>query len=129
VATDLNAVMDRLGVALATIPGLRVFDFPPASAVPPFVFVDMPETLEYDLTYGRGFDRFTVEVFLGVGTQKDRVTRDLLGAYAAGGSGSIKQAIEAIPEFTAQVLRATFTNIGLAGAEYPGIVFTVDIAA
>jgi hypothetical protein len=121
--------MDRLGVALATVDGLRVFDFPPDSAEPPFAFVAMPESIDYDLTFGRGYDRFTLQVHVGVGTQVDRETRDALAGWASGAPGSVKAAIEGIDDFTAQVLRAEFGIIQLAGQAYPGVAFTIDIAA
>lgn len=125
-ATILGDIMDALGVALATVPNLRVFDFPPQSAVPPFAFVDMP-LVTYDLTYGRARDRFTFLVYVGVGTQVDRATRDRLAEYAAG--TSIKAAIEGITAFACRVTQAEFTQIGLAGGSYPGVIFTVDVAA
>jgi hypothetical protein len=128
-ANPIGDVMDALGVSLATIPGLRVFDFPPDSAQPPFAFVDLPETITYDLTSSRATDRFTVMVHVGVGTRRDRVTRDKLAAYAAG--SSIKAAIEGtvLAGASFRVMSAQFGSIELAGGSYPGVVFTVDVAA
>lgn len=126
-ATSLGDVMDAVGAALANVDGLRVFDFPPQSAQPPFAYVDMPSSMDYDLTFGRGFDRFTLPVVVGVGTQVDRNTRDALAAVVAG--DSVKAAIESVEGFVARVMSAEFVTVQLAGGAYPGVVFNVDIAA
>lgn len=130
-AVNLSTVMDSIGTALGTISGLRVYDYPPKSAQPPFAFVNMPEAIDYDLTMGRGHDRMTVEVWLGIGSQVDRVARDTLSDYAAGsGSSSVKAAIDAASiGSSARVTRAEFSTITLSGNAYPGIVFQVDIEA
>lgn len=130
-AIDMSTVMTELGTALATIDGLRVFDFPPASAQPPFAFVNLPESIDYDLTYGRGSDRMTLEVFLGVANQVDRTSRDALAAYASGsGDQSIKAAIEAADIGTSvRVTKAEFATIALSSGSYAGITFSVDVAA
>lgn len=125
-ATDLGAVMDAIGTALATISGLNVFDYPPDQAVPPFAFVDMPQQLDFDLTASRGWDRALIPVHVGVGTSVARDTRDALCAYVA--SGSIKAVLDAIgPNYRVQSV--TFGTIGLAGGSYPGAVFLVDVVA
>lgn len=130
-AIDLAAIMNELGVALGTIPGLRVFDFPPASAQPPFAFVNLPETVDYDLTFGRGFDRMTLQVFLGVSATVDRGSRDLLVAYVSGtGASSVKAAIEAgSVGSSTRVTKAEFATIALASGVYAGATFEIDVAA
>ena len=93
---NVNAVMDGLGVRLATISGLRVFDFPPDSASPPFAVVAMPEEITYDSTMKRGGDEMVVAVHVVVGKVSDRSARDQLGVYMAGtGATSVKTVIEA----------------------------------
>lgn len=128
-AANVSAVMDQFGVALATVSGLRWFDFPPKSAQPPFAFVDMPERIDYDLTYGRGRDRATFVVVVGVADVVDRAARDAIAAYAAGsGAGSIKTAIEAatIGE-SARVTSCEFRPVQLAAGQYAGCIFDVDV--
>lgn len=92
---DVNTAMDAIGTALATITGLRVFDFPPGSASPPFAFVDLP-SITYDHTHARGTDRATFPVLVAVGSASDRASRDAISAYTAGtGSSSVKAAVDA----------------------------------
>lgn len=130
-AANMTDVMDQLGVALGTITGLRVFDFPPKSAQPPWALVRMPESIDYDLTMGRGSDRMTIEVVVGVADGVDRVVRDAIAAYAAGsGSSSVKAAIEAATVgSSARVTKVEFDGWTLGGVIYPAAIFTVDIAA
>lgn len=129
-SVTLNSVMDELGVRLATITGLRVFDFAPKSAQAPFAFVNMPSSLDYDLTYGRGSDRFTVDVYVAVGNQVDRAARDAVAEYCAtSGAASVKAALEgSTTDFTTRVQRVTFGSIQLASGDFFGAVFTVDCA-
>lgn len=128
-AANLTDVMDQLGVALATISGLRVFDFPPKSAQPPFAFVDMPERLDWDLTYQRGSDRATFPVVVAVADVVDRAARDQIAAYAAGsGAQSVKAAIDgATVGQTARVMSCEFRPVQLAAGTYAGCIFDVDV--
>lgn len=126
-AANLNTVMTNIGTGLGTIAGLRVYGFPPKSAQPPFAFVNMPATVAYDLTMGRGSDRFTLEVHVGVAMSVDSMAQSAQADYAAGsGSKSVKAAIEASMGKAVRVTEARFGTITLAAGDYAGIVFTVD---
>lgn len=127
-ALNLADVMDQVATALEAVPGLRVFAFPPLSAQPPFAFVNMPETIDYDSSMGRGTDRFTIEVFVGVSNQVDRSARDAIAAFAAGsGPTSLKAAIESSIGASIRVTRATFSTIQLSAGAYAGLVLTLDV--
>lgn len=92
---DVNAVMDGLGVRLATISGLRVLDYPAENVPVPCAVVSFPGRVEYDSTMARGADEATFEVHVLVGRVEARTARDKLAAYMAGsGSSSVKAAIE-----------------------------------
>lgn len=128
-AGNLTDLMDQVGVALGTITGLRVYDFPPKSAQAPFAFVDFPDSVDYDLTYGRGEDRTTFDVVVAVANQVDRSARDAIAAYAAGsGAKSVKAAVEAgTVGNSARVQRVEFRTIVLASGTFQGAVFQVDV--
>ena len=132
-AMDLGDVMSLIGDALSDVPGLRVYPFPPDSAQPPFAFVAMPESIEYDLTMKRGFDRFTLKVYVGVAMVVDRAAQAALCDYSGTSTaGSIKTAVEAhlsIGHSGVRVTRADFGDIIVAGQQYAGVVFTIDVAA
>ncbi|MDP9144324.1 MAG: hypothetical protein M3N43_06455 [Actinomycetota bacterium] len=123
----MGQVMDAIGVQLATISGLRVYDFPPKSAQAPFAFVDMPETIRYDQTYGRGSDRMTLQVVVGVASQVDRASRDQISGYADG--TVVKAAIEATTLCSCRVTQVSFGAIQLAASTFLGATFEVDVSA
>lgn len=128
-AANLTDVMDQLGVGLATITGLRVYDFPPKSAQPPFAFVDMPDVINFDLTSTRGYDRATFTVVVAVADVVDRSTRDASAAYAAGsGALSVRAALDAATVGASlRVSSVEFRPVQLAAGIYAGAIFTVDV--
>lgn len=132
---DLNAVMDGLGVALATITGLRVFDYPVEKFDPPAAVVGLPTEVPYDNTKARGQDRATFPVFVAVGGAFERAARDALAPYVAGaGASSIKAALQADRTLggacgTLQVRAARSDGSGITvnGVRYTGAVFEVEV--
>lgn len=128
---NISTVMDQIGVRLATVSGLRVFDFPAESASPPFALVDFPESVEFDSAMQRGADEATIPVLVGVGRASDRIARDSLAAYMDGsGAKSIKAAIEGGGVgMSARVVRATVTEIVVAGQPFIGALFEVHVIA
>lgn len=128
-SVTLGSVMDELGLRLAAVPGLRIFDFPPKSAQAPFAFVDLPRQIDYDASFGRGSDRFGIDVYVAVANQVDRAARDALALYCGTGVGSVKDALEGSKaQFTARVQSVTFGTIQMASGDFLGAVFSVDIA-
>lgn len=127
--TDIGTAMDQIGTALGTITGLRVFDFPPKSAQPPFAFVDMPD-LDYDLTMGRGHDRASFNVVVAVADVVDRAARDAISVYAAAsGASSVKAVLDAASIGSSRRVTAVeFRPVQLAAGTYAGAIFTLDVA-
>lgn len=128
-AADIGTVMDAVGTALDTIPGLRVYDFPAKSAQPPFAVVDMPEQISFDAAMKRGYDRCTLNVVVGVANVIDRAARDKIATFCTGsGATSVKTVLEAAG--IGESLRVTgvqFRTIQFAGSVYFGAVFSLDI--
>lgn len=128
---NLSAVMDELASSLGVIDGLRAFAFEPGSISPPSAWVDLPESIDYDATMGRGGDRITLTVRVVVGSIDSRSSRDLLSAYADGsGARSIKETIEAYTPTSfgsARVTSVEFGVIPVAGIEYLAAMFNIDI--
>jgi hypothetical protein len=130
---DLNAVMNAVGVRLATIPGVRVYDFPPDSVAIPAAVVSYPEEITYDETMARGTDSCVLTVAVLVGKESDRASRDALAAYVAGtGASSVKTAVDgtlagAVKD--ACVSRAVFRPVLVGGVEYRGAIFEVEVYA
>lgn len=127
-AINVNTVMDAIGTALSTISGLRVFDFVPDSAYPPFAFVDLPEAVTYDNTMTRGTDFAVFPVFVAVGKLSDRAARDALAAYLAGtGASSIKAAVDSAG--LRRVASATVDVMTIAAQDFLSAVFQVEVTA
>lgn len=133
VRLKLNDVMDDLGSALGSIPGLRVFPYWADKVVPPAAVVGWPDPLTYDQTMRRGSDRVTdLPVFVMVGKVDARTSRDQLAVYADGaGARSVKTVIEAHPATAwdvATVTRAEFGTVTVGGVEYLSATFYIDIS-
>ena len=128
---NIPDVMDELGVALAAIAGLRVFPFNADKVNPPAAIVGWPDPLEYDQTMARGMDRQTLPLYVVVGKLDARISRDALGKYLNGsGDHSVKVAVEA-GTYTAcdtvRVTEATVNAYHVAGVEYLGAEFKIDV--
>jgi hypothetical protein len=97
---ELGDVMEEIAAAAGVIEGLRCFAYPPDKISPPTFMTALPESIDFDGTYGRGMDTLQIPGLLVVGRMQDRSSVLNLVKYL-GGSGplSIKQAIEAF-EYT-----------------------------
>jgi hypothetical protein len=131
---NLATVADEVATVLDTIAGLRVTGHPPASISPPAGWVDYPQSLDFDETYGRGMDRIRDwQVFVVVGRATERTARDRVYEYAsATGSKSVKAVLEAHTYTSLATLRvasAEFGFVDVAGVDYVGVTFHLDIAA
>lgn len=133
---NLADAMDEIAAQLDTISGLRVHPFPPDSITPPAAVVDLPESIGFDETYGRGMDKMTIPVTVLVGKAVDRASRDQIAPYFDGsGERSIKTVLEAgtYSAFDAESLRVRvaddpFEVWTYAGVAYLGGAFRIDVA-
>lgn len=127
----LKDVMEQLAAQLATIEGLRAYDWPIGSAAPPAAIVSFPTSFG-EGTYQRGMDTMTIPVVVLVGRPTDRSTRDLLSKYLDGAGGSsIKATLESgrYTAFHTIVVRPTDTDVyELGGTAYLAALFDCEIA-
>lgn len=127
----LSAVMDDLGDALATIPGLRVSPYWADRVTPPAAVIGWPDPLTYDATHRRGGDRAELPLIVLVGKVDARTARDALAAHLDGsGPASVKAVVEAHEPTaydSARVTRAEVGVISVAGVEYLAATFYLDI--
>lgn len=92
---NLTDVAAELAEQLDTIAGLRCFSYRPDTIHPPTGFVDLPERIEYDQTYGRGLDSMTLHVFVVVAQVGDRSRHAEIRPYMDGsGTKSVKAALD-----------------------------------
>jgi hypothetical protein len=128
---NLAAVMDDLGLALETVPELRVAPYWTDRINPPMAIVGWPEPLTFDATFGRGSDRTEIPVYVAVGRNDARSARDRLARYADGsGEHSVKAAVEsheATSYDSARVIRVEFDVLTVASVDYLAATFYVDL--
>lgn len=122
--------MEEVAVRLRTIAGLRVFAHPVDKVEPPTAIVSLPQ-ITFDMTAGRGSDRFDLPVILAVGKVVDRAARKNLGPFVKGsGASSVKQVLEAYAPVSFDSVRvqgATPDVITWGGIDYLTYTFTLDI--
>lgn len=128
----IDSVMGEVATRLKTITGLRVFDHPVDKVEPPTAIVSLPE-INFDLTYGRGSDRYTLPVILAIGRVVDRAARNNIAPYVAGaGAKSFKAVLEdeSTPYASFDTLRVQgveFDVFTWNSVEYLTATFTLDI--
>lgn len=91
----VSQVKDALKAAVASVSGLRVFDYQPDGVTPPFAFPTLDEvTYHGAMGAGNVVHRFTITVV--VQRVSERTAQDKLDQYLSyGGTQSIRAAIEA----------------------------------
>ena len=131
---NVAAIMDALGAALEPIPGLIVHPYWAQKITPDAAIVGMPETIDYDATYGGACH--TVECSISVLTARpgNVSARDRIAAYANDtGARSVPFAI-GTHDYAgviddAHVVSAGFVPIELAGTTYLAAIFSVRLSA
>lgn len=127
----LADVMDEVAACLAQITGLRVFAWPPGKIPgPPVAVVSYPTDLNYQVTYSRGVNTFTLPVVLALGQPTARQTRVTASKYMSGGAGAVAALIDAwdwqsCSEVT--VTTAATDVVLVAGVEYLAVLFTLEV--
>lgn len=126
-------IRDGLKARLATIQGLRPFDYAPGAVTPPAAVV-YPETIAYgtSLREQTHDPRFIILVL--VNPANDRTAQDALDAYLdPSGASSILAAVDADPTLGgaasyAAVTRLTdYGNVTFGGTEYLGAKLSVEV--
>jgi hypothetical protein len=130
-AVDVNAMMDAVGVRLATIAGLRVYDYRADKVAAPAAIVGLPTEVDYNWTKGGGSDRVVIPVVLLVQRVSDRASRDLIGPYLSGtGAKSIEAAVNGTLGGTAQVAWVSnpeIRDVTMGDIAYVGVTFDVEV--
>lgn len=129
---DLEAVSEEIRTALGGITGLRVPVWGVGEVQAPAAVVTLPESVDFDETYGRGKDRYPdLQVVVLVGSPEERASIKALAKYVAGsGAKSIKAVLEAYTWTTCESVRVTgadFPRATFAGTPYLAAAFHLDI--
>lgn len=126
-------VMDGLKARLATISGLRTFDFQPEQLNPPVAFPSITEIRYYNAFSG-GDVQFDVDIMVIVGRYTDRLAFARLDEYTAfSGASSVRAALHAEPTLggvCSDLIVDSASSIGslAAGdAEFLAVTFSVTV--
>jgi hypothetical protein len=127
----LRDVMDDLGEALKTIPGLRVKPYNEQRVMAPMAMVSLPRVYRYDATFDRGSDDIEVPIVVMVGRIDAESARNALGPYVdPTGPESVKHAIEHHPSTVwdiAHVMDVQFLVMSVSSLEYLTATFRVRV--
>lgn len=126
-----SAVMDELGEYLRDIPRVKVKDFESDDVDVPCALIQLPYSINYLTTMGRGTEQAVLYVTLLASLVNDRKRRNEITAYAdATGTRSVREALEGrqYKAFdTLAVESSRFTVVTIAGVKYVACVFKVNI--
>jgi len=90
----LSELRSGIATTLAGISGLRTSSFVPDTVSPPIAIIE-PNTINFDVSMGRGLDEFKFKLTVIVGRATDRSAQANLDAYCSStGATSIKQVLE-----------------------------------
>ena len=127
-----STVRANLKARLATITGLKTYDYIPDSVNVPGAVVGQLD-LNFDATFNRGFDNATCTILLIVGRMSESAGQTKLDGYLAStGSTSVKAAIEADAPLsgavqTLRVTSATAGSVQVASIDYLAYRYNVEL--
>lgn len=127
-----STVRANLKARLATITGLKTYDYIPDSVNVPGAVVGQLD-LNFDATFNRGFDNATCTILLIVGRMSESAGQTKLDGYLAStGSTSVKAAIEADSTLsgavqTLRVTSATAGSVQVASIDYLAYRYNVEL--
>lgn len=131
---NVQEVREAIAARLDTIDKLRTSATAQRAAYPPCAWVLLPESIEFDKTYGRGMDTMTLSVLLLVGLANSEHSERAIEAYADGsGPKSIKAAVDGAgsedePFDFAVVQSVKFGTYQVAENDYLGAEFEIMVA-
>ena len=127
-ALDLAAVMAAAGTQLETISGLRVYDYPVEVVNIPAAVVSLPNTIDFDATAARGFDRTVIPILLLVSIQSMRVARDDISALITAAKAALETDLGGACD-SCRVMNATFEKVTVNGVDYLGANLPLEVYA
>ncbi len=126
-------VMDGLKARLATIPGLRTFDYQPEQVNPPLAFPSITGIRYYN-AFGGGDVQFDVDVIVLVGRYADRISFSRLDEFTAwSGASSVRAALEGdsrLGGVCSDLIVESASSVGalsVDGAEFLTVTFSVTV--
>jgi hypothetical protein len=96
-ATTISQITTAITTKLATINGLRVYDYTPDTVYPPVAYPSITN-IDYHRAMAGGMIIYSFTISVVVGRVNERVAQEALDGYASySGAGSIRAALETDP--------------------------------
>lgn len=127
-ALNLAAVMNAAAVRLDTISNLRVHAYPVEVVNVPAAIVSMPNTIDFDATAARGFDRTVIPILLLVSMQSMRIARDDISALITAAKAALEKDLGGACD-SCRVMNATFEKVTVNGVDYLGANLPLEVYA
>lgn len=130
---NISHVMQEVaGVLDAALPKTQVTWFWSDKVAPPQLVIGLPESIDYDTTYGRGVDSVRgLEIIAVVGKVNTPASFNKLSEYSAGsGAASVRQIVEThsgVSYETLSVDSVEFGSVSVGGIDYLTAVFSLTI--
>lgn len=131
---NIQDVRDEIGEKLGAIPQLRVYPYNVDKVPPPGAIVGLPESIDFDATYGRGSDTITIPLWVMVARANAQAADAQLAEYLDGsGARSVKAAVDSSNTNTytscdtVTVQRAVPVALPSGGVDLLGAEFTVTV--
>lgn len=128
---SLQEIVEALAASLDGITGLRVYPHVPGALSPPAAIVQLPRTIDFDLTFARGADTYLFPVMVLVGAADDRAAHINLARFLdASGPSSIKAALDGDLGGKGDVEVKRATGVGsysVGGIDYAGATLEVEV--
>lgn len=125
-AAPLLDVMQAIGTQLETIDDVNVYDHPAALVAAPALVVSMPESVDFDFTGARGFDRTVFPIFLLVGQTSMAAARDRLFGFIPEVKAALEKNLDGECD-SCRVTSCTFAMIRMNDVEYAGAQFLLEV--
>jgi len=131
----INQMRTGLETRLATISGLRAYEYIPDNPNPPCAVVQLGR-IEFDQSFRRGVDQYEFRVLLIVGRVAERAAQKTMDGFLdPTGAGSVKTAIEADSTLGGLTVDTRVRemrglgSIGIGDVTYQTAEFIIDVFA
>lgn len=133
---SLTNIRNEIGNNLSNITSLSVFKFVPDMIEPPTAVVGVVERIEYDTSFARGADTYTIPVILYISRVDTQLSQETLDSYLqSSGANSVKAQVESDVTLNGQASSVRVTDAtdygvyNVNNVDYLGVQFSLEVIA
>jgi len=133
---SLTNIRNEIGENLGNITSLNVHKFVPDTIEPPTAVVGVVDRIEYDNSFSRGSDTYTIPVILYITRVDAQLSQESLDSYLqSSGANSVKAQIESDVTLNGEASSVRVTDATDYGVynvnniDYLGVQFSVEVIA